>query len=143
MGDESTIAPPRSKNVCMTGTSGASVVGAGATLKVIQVPRPMTGSRSPLPALSGMARVIGEVLCEDAIPGRPCAVAAHSEAKKRRREIGVTAVLVPASLGPCGCKESSAVEPGLLPRFCPFKPLFDITWHRNPLKPAGPHPPFE
>src|SRR5438093_1496283 len=68
----------------MTGASGASFETVGATLNVIHVPRPMTGSRSVVP---GMRRVMGVRSCAPAAPGNICAATiAAAEARKWRRD---------------------------------------------------------
>src|SRR5512138_1740961 len=85
MGDESIIAPPRWKNVRITGTSGASFRTSGGTLNVIHVPSPMTGNRSPL---LGIGRVIGAPSAARPLVAFSVATAA-SDLRKSRREEGI------------------------------------------------------
>src|SRR6266567_7661694 len=82
MGEESIIAPPRSKNVPSTGTSAAAAPVSGGTLKVIQLPTPIAGSTSPV---AGIARVMGVDACAEASRGHIGSAEAASARRNRRR----------------------------------------------------------
>ena len=56
IGDESIIRPPAAKKARTTSTQASRAAASLPTLKVIQLPRPTTGSASPL---EGMRRIIG------------------------------------------------------------------------------------
>jgi hypothetical protein len=64
--------PPSRKKARMTAAHSSRSSASSPTLKVIQVPRPITGSRSPL---EGMGRVIGAA-CASAESGRSMQAAA-------------------------------------------------------------------
>ena len=54
IGDESIIRPPASTKLRMTSAQASRATGSSPTLKVIQLPRPTTGSASPV---DGIGRV--------------------------------------------------------------------------------------
>src|SRR5262245_4272404 len=84
IGDESIIRPPASTQLRITSAQASRATGSSPTLKVIQLPRPMTGSDSPL---DGIGRVMIEVPweCAGAAPTATYALAAASAPKARRR----------------------------------------------------------
>src|SRR5437762_13341551 len=83
IGEESIIAPPRSKKLRSTGKSEAAAALSGGTLNVIQLPTPMAGSVSPL---AGTACMIGARPCAQTGPDQNGAAApAATPASKRRR----------------------------------------------------------
>jgi hypothetical protein len=57
IGDESIIRPPAAKKALMTAAHSSRSPTSSPTLKVIQLPSPTTGSRSPV---EGIGFVIGE-----------------------------------------------------------------------------------
>ena len=85
MGEESIIAPPRSKKPRNTGTSDAAAAVSGGTLNVIQLPTPIEGSASPVP---GMGRMIAARPCARASSDQNGAVAAAATAASMRRRRG-------------------------------------------------------
>ena len=72
MGEESIILPPASKKARMTLAQASRPAGSLPTLKVIQLPRPMTGMASPLDGI-GLVRTV--VSCAGANRGNSIAVA--------------------------------------------------------------------
>jgi hypothetical protein len=60
IGDESIIRPPASKNAFITSAHPSRAARSLPTLKVIQVPRPITGSASPVEGI-GLVATAGPV----------------------------------------------------------------------------------
>src|SRR5258707_5290679 len=85
MGEESIIAPPRSKNMRSTGTSAAAAAVSGGTLKVIQLPTPIADSVSPV---AGIARLTGVEACAEASRGQIGSALTASARRNRRRVDG-------------------------------------------------------
>ncbi len=84
IGDESMSRPPSAKNARMTSAQASRATRSLPTLKVIQLPSPMTGRASPV---EGTARVRTGTAC--AVPNegttRP-APAANTLRRNRRRQ---------------------------------------------------------
>src|SRR5262245_42011812 len=84
IGDESIIAPPASRQLRTTSAQASLATGSSPTLNVIQLPRPMAGTCSPV---DGIGRLRIAVACERAgDPGIAAqALAAASTPRARRR----------------------------------------------------------
>jgi hypothetical protein len=76
MGEESISPPPAAKNALITSAHSSLSSGSSPTLKVIQLPRPIIGSRSPV---DGIGRVNGAAR-ERPHSGRSTAAAAPAAA---------------------------------------------------------------
>src|SRR5215468_9891408 len=88
MGDESIIAPPRSKNAASTGTSAPAAAVSGGTLNVSQLPTPSAGSVSPE---TGIVLMIGAPDCASERAGQAGSAAAAASLRRtsrRRAETG-------------------------------------------------------
>lgn len=59
IGDESIRRPPPAKNARTTSVQLARAAGSSPTLKVIQLPRPTTGKRSPDDGIGRVRSVLG------------------------------------------------------------------------------------
>jgi len=80
IGDESIRRPPPRKKARITSAHSSRSSGSSPTLKVIQVPRPTTGIRSPL---DGIGLVRGSARAK-AVSGRSAAAAAPAATAPRR-----------------------------------------------------------
>src|SRR5262249_6901393 len=65
IGEESIIRPPAAKNAAITAAHSSRSLASLPTLNVIQLPRPTTGSISPV---DGIGLVRGEGFCAPALP---------------------------------------------------------------------------